>query len=147
MNISSNNLYYYLENYNFSTFVVYSIPVEEYNKLLTLINNQNPTDESISKIIESAIPILYHNKENENILVINKDGKVSSYINEWGKLENIDELEMLPIELNNSEKTEKLFTTETLEDIELSFKKYKKINLATITKQHLQKTKVKKINN
>ena len=124
---------------------MYSIFQEQYNKLLTLINNQDLPD--ISNIIENASPILYHDyKINaKNIMVINKNGNILYYINEWGSLISNDEQELSSVKLSAiDDETELLFTTETLEDIILSFNQPKYINPNDVQGPILKKTLVDK---
>ena len=144
--VVSSNLYEYLNYSTYSKYIVYSISKEQYNKFLTLINNRDLS--SISSIIENSIPILYHDfKTNEkNILVINKNGNVLYYINEWGFLISNDKDEIPPIKLNNIDnKTEYVFTTETLEDIIMSFNQYKHeyLKLSDLNEPTLKKTLLK----
>ena len=139
------NLYEYLNYSTYSKFIVYSISQEQYNKLLTLINNQDLPD--ISNIIENASPILYHDcKTNaKNIMVINKNGNILYYINEWGSLISNDEQELSSVKLSAiDDETELLFTTETLEDIILSFNQPKYINPNDVQGPILKKTLVDK---
>lgn len=138
--VLARSLYEYLNLASYSKFIVYSISAEQYDKLVTLINNQDISD--ISKIIENASPILYHDYEAEekNILVINQNGNVLYYINEWGTLKSNDGQEIPSVELSAiGDETERLFTTETLEDIVLSFNAHKNINPSKIQGPVLQK--------
>lgn len=124
----SSSLYEYLKCSFCSNFIVYSISPEQYDKLVTLINNQDISD--VSKVIENASPILYHDCETKekNIMVINQNRNVLYCINEWGTLESNDEQKIPSVELNTmNDETIHLFTTEILEDIVLSFKKHKYI--------------------
>ena len=135
------NLYEYLNYSTDSSFIVYSISQEQYNKLLTLINNQDLLD--LSKVIENASPILYHDHKtkDENIMVINNNGNILYYINKWGSLISNDKQELPPIALSSIDnETEYSFTTETLEDIILSFNQPKYINLNDMEGPILKKT-------
>ena len=112
---------------------MYSISLEQYNKLLTLINNQGLSD--IANIVYDAKPILYFNPEidDKNIGVINKNGKILYYINECKTLVSNNKQALSFSKLNaKSDEIEYVFTTETLEDIILSFSQSKPINLNDI---------------
>lgn len=116
--VSPRNLYEALD-YS-SGFIVYSISPEQHNRLLTLINNQDLLD--ISSIIENASPILYHESEDKSIMVINKKGNVLYYINEDNSLITLINHNKKTVDLSAiDDKIKCLFTTETLEDIILSF--------------------------
>ena len=135
------SLYEYLKYYSYSKFIVYSISPKQYDKLVTLINNQDISD--ISKVIENASPILYHDCEanEKNIMVINQNGNVIYCINEWETLKSDDEQKVTSIELNAiDDETNYLFTTETLEDIVLSFNEHKYIDPSKIQGPILKKT-------
>lgn len=137
--VLSNSLYEYLKWILYSKFIVYSISLEQHDKLVTLINNQDISN--ISKIIENATPILYHDAE-KDIMVIDQVGNVLYYVDEWENLEKNNEQKIPPIKLNAiDDEIKKIFTTETLEDIVLSFKGYKSINLNEIQGPILKKTK------
>lgn len=125
--VLSMNLYQYLNYSLYSKIIVYSISLEQYDKLITLINSKDISD--ISKIIGNAIPILYHDdKIQKNIMVINQNGDVLYYINEDEILINNDGQKIPSVKLSTiDDETYCLFTTETLEDIVLSFKDYKDI--------------------
>ncbi len=139
--VSLSNLYEYLNYSTYSRFIVYSISQEQYNKLLTLISNQDLPD--VSNVIENASPILYHDHKtnDKNIMIINKKGNILYYINEWGYLISNDKQELPSVELSAIDnETEYLFTTETLEDIILSFNQPKYINLSDVEGPILEKT-------
>lgn len=139
--VSLSNLYEYLKYSTYSRFIVYSISQEQYNKLLRLINNQDLPD--VANVIENASPILYHDHKTngKNIMVINKKGNILYYINEWGSLISNDKQELPSVELSTiDDETEYLFTTETLEDIILSFNQPKYINLSNVEVPILKKT-------
>lgn len=141
INVMSSNLYEYLENFSSSKFIVYSIYPEQYDKLETLINNQDIFN--ISKVIKNASPILYHNHKakEKNIMVIDQNGNVLYYIDEWETLISNDKQKIPSVELNAiDDETRHLFTTETLEDIVLSFKVHRDINLYEIQGSVLKKT-------
>lgn len=139
--VLSSSLYEYLKYSSYSKFIVYSISLEQYDRLVTLINNQDISN--ISKTMENAIPILYHDCEakEKNIMVIDQDGNVLYCINECETLKSNDEQKILSVKLNDiDDETSHLFTTETLEDIVLSFNEYEHINLDEIQGSVLKKT-------
>ena len=141
--VLSSSLYEYLNYSSYSKFIVYSISPEQYDKLVTLINNQDISD--ISKVMENASPILYNDCEakEKNIMVIDQDGNVLYCINKWETLKSNDEQKIPSVELNDiDDETSHLFTTETLKDIVLSFNeyKYKYINPDEIQGPVLKKT-------
>lgn len=137
--ILSSNLYEYLNFSSISDFIVYSVSLEQYEKLVALVSNQDVCD--ISRIIGDVSPILYNESKNKNIMVINEKGNILYYINEWECLIDNTEQKMPSVELKSiSDKTECLFTTETLEDIVLSLKKHKNINLDEIKGPILKKS-------
>ncbi len=139
--VLSSSLYEFLEYSSYSKFIVYSISIEQYDKLVTLINNQDTSD--ISEIMENASPILYYDCEakEKNIMAIDQDGNVLYYINEWETLKSNDEQKIPSVELKEiDDKTSHLFTTETLEDIMLSFNEHKYINPNEIQGSVLKKT-------
>lgn len=136
--VLSSNLYQYLKCYFYSKFIVYSISQEQYDKLTTLADNQDIFD--ASSYIKNVSPILYKGAKDQKILVIDQNGNALYYINEWEHLRNDDEQKKLYIELNDiDEEIECLFTTETLEDILLSFKDYEYINLDKIQSPILER--------
>lgn len=139
--VLSSSLYEYLNYSTYSKFIVYSISLEQYNKLLTLINNQDLSD--ISNVFKNASPILYydHKINDKKIMVINKNGNILYYINKWGTLINNDEQKLPSVELSALDNDiEYSFTTETLEDIIISFNQPKYINLNDIQGPILKKT-------
>lgn len=135
----SSNLYEYLRFSSVSDFIVYSVSLEQYEKLVALVGNQDAYD--ISRVIGDVSPILYNDSKNQNIMVINENGNVLYYINEWEYLINNTDEKMPSVELKSiSDEIECLFTTETIEDIVLSFKKHKNVNLYEIQAPILKKT-------
>lgn len=123
--IYHSNLYEYLNYLTNSRFIVYSISANQYNKLLEFANNQDSLN--ISSIIKNATPILYHDYKinDKNIMIIDKNGNVLYYINEWKTLISNDTQELPDINLSSLDNnTECCFTTETLEDILLSYNQY-----------------------
>lgn len=125
LKIYHGNLYEYLNYITNSRFIVYSLSSNQYNKLLELLNNQDLS--SISTIIKNATPILYYDYKinDENIMVIDKNGNVLYYINDWKTLISNDKQELPAIKLNSLDNNiECCFTTETLEDILLSYNQY-----------------------
>ncbi len=139
--VSSNNLYEYLKLASVLNFIVYSISPEQYDELETLISNQDISD--ISKVMENASPILYHDRKakEKSIKVIDQDGNILYCINEWETLKSNDGQKIPSVELNNiDDETSRLFTTETLEDIVLSFNEHKCINPYEIQGPVLKKT-------
>ena len=74
-------------------------------------------------------------------MVIDENCNVLYYLNEWEGLIEHAEQEMPSVELKStSDNIECLFTTETLKDIVLSFKKHKNINPDEIQGPILKKT-------
>ncbi len=139
MKILSSSLYEYLKCSSYSKFIVYSISPEQYDKLKVLINNQDISD--ILKVIENANPILYHEAKEKNIMVMDQNGNILYCINEKETLENNDEQKIPSIELNAIDsETSHIFTTEKLEDIVLSFKVHRDINLDKIQGPVLKKS-------
>lgn len=139
--VLSSNLYEYLKCSSYSKFIVHSISQEQYDKLEVLINNQDTTD--ISKVIENACPILYHdyNEKENNTMIIDHKGNVLYFINECGNLKINDKEKISSVELNSKDdEIEHLFTTEKLEDIILSFSEHKYINPVEIQGPVLKKT-------
>lgn len=115
--VSFNSIYEYLK-YNYSKSIIYSITLEEYNQLMLLIKNKDISN--ILSVLNSATPILYCDGDmrNKNIMVIDENGNVLHYINEYGSLINDIEQKVFNIDLNNiNDKINKVYTTETLEDI------------------------------
>lgn len=139
MKILSSSLYEYLKCSSYSKFIVYSISPEQYDKLKVLINNQDISD--ILKVIENANPILYHEAKEKNIMVMDQNGNILYCINEKETLKNNDEQKIPSIELNAIDsETSHIFTTEKLEDIVLSFKVHRDINLDKIQGPVLKKS-------
>lgn len=124
------NLYQYLNCCSCLNVAVYSVSLEEYEQLITSIEKNEEIDFSSLK----STLILYHDKKLKNyFFVIDESGKVLYYIDEWGNLnENSNERQ---IEIIGDEM--KLFVTETLEDILLSFDENKPIKEYTLTKKRL----------
>ncbi len=129
MKVLHSNLYEYLNYATCSDFIVYSLPQEQYSELLESINKKDLTNAHCDF---NADPILYydHNANKNNIMVINKDGDILYRINEWGSLIS-NELQHLPsIKLSTlDDEVVRSFTTETLEDIMLSFNRNKYVKL------------------
>ncbi len=141
--VLSSTLYEYLNYSTYSNYIIYSVSKEQYQKLLMLLTNKDTSN--ISSIIKTATPILYHNYQanNKNILLINKNGNVLYYINERGTLISNDNQELPNVLLSAIDnKTEISFTTETLEDIILSFNqdKYQYITPTAISESVLKRT-------
>lgn len=133
------NLYEYLKISSTSDFIVYSVSPEQYEKLVALVNAQDVCD--LSRVIGNVSPILYNDSKNKNIMVIDENCNVLYYLNEWEGLIEHAEQEMPSVELKStSDNIECLFTTETLKDIVLSFKKHKNINPDEIQGPILKKT-------
>ncbi len=139
LEVLSKNLYEYLDFSSYSKFVVYSISPEQYDKLIALSDNQDMCD--IPKVIGNISPLLYNGVKNQNTMVINQNGNILYYINEQGILKNNDKQRIPSVKLNAiDDEIECLFTTETLEDILLSFKDYEYIDLDEIQGPILKKT-------
>lgn len=137
--VLSRNLYEHLKFSSVSDFIVYSVSPEQYEKLIALLGNQDVCD--VSRVIGNVSPILWNESNNKNIMVINQYGNVLYYINEWENLIDNNEQKMPSVELNSiSDEIECLFTTETLEDIVLSFKQHEYINPDEIQGPILKKT-------
>lgn len=137
--VLSRNLYEHLKFSSASDFIVYSVSPEQYEKLIALLGNQDVCD--VSRVIGNVSPILWNESNNKNIMVINQYGNVLYYINEWENLIDNNEQKMPSVELNSiSDEIECLFTTETLEDIVLSFKQHEYINPDEIQGPILKKT-------
>lgn len=138
LNVLNSSLYEYLNCSSYSKYVVYSISLEEYNKVLELVKNHEDPD--IPKTLLNGCPILYHNHEinEKDIMVIDEEGNVIYYINEWETLVNNDVpfVKMSAID----EETQKIYTTETLEDIILSFGKHKSIDQNNFKGEVLKKS-------
>ncbi len=118
--VLSNSLYEYLRCSSYSKFIVCSVTLEQYSNMEAFIHNQDMSD--ISKIFQNASPILYYDyasKENA-IKVIDSTGKVLYDINQWEILKSNQSKSSVDLNVNDDE-TSLLFTTETLEDILLSF--------------------------
>ncbi len=137
--VLSRNLYEHLKFSSVSDFIVYSVSPEQYEKLIALVGNQDVCD--VSRVIGNVNPILWNESNNKNIMVINQYGSVLYYINEWENLIDNNEQKMPSVELKSiSDEIECLFTTETLEDIVLSFKQHEYINPDEIQGPILGKT-------
>ena len=137
--VLSRNLYEHLKFSSVSDFIVYSVSPEQYEKLIALVGNQDVCD--VSRVIGNVSPILWNESNNKNIMVINQYGNVLYYINEWENLIDNKEQKMPSVELKSiSDEIECLFTTETLEDIVLSFKQHEYINPDEIQGPILKKT-------
>lgn len=120
------NLYKYLSHTPYTKRIMLSISLEQYNKLVEQIDKQDMSD--ISEIIKNASPILYHDK-NGKPLVINSNGDVLYVFNAWDVLESNDDQKIPYVDLNTiDDEAEYVYTTETLEDIVLSYSEYKCID-------------------
>lgn len=139
INVLSTNLYEYLKFFSASNFIVYYISKEQYDKLRSLIDNQDICD--ISKTVGKSSPILYNRVNNQNIMVINQNGNVLYYIDEWENLKDNEDETIPSVELHDIDgEMTYLFTTETLDDILLSFKKHENIDFNKIQGPILRKT-------
>lgn len=133
------NLYEYLKFSSISKFIVYSVSPEQYDKLTLLIDKSDVCD--ATKVIENDSPILCNQIKEQNVTVINQNGNVLYHISECGNLKNNDEQKILSVELNSiDDDMECLYTTETLEDILLSFKGHESIDLNKVQGPILKKT-------
>jgi len=127
----SSNLYEYLKFSSYTNFIVYSVSLEQYDKLMALIDNQASCD--VPKVIGNVSPILYNESKNQSIMVIDPNGNVSYCISESEILKSYDEQKISSFEFNTmNDEIDCLFTTETFEDILLSFKDHEYINLDEI---------------
>ncbi len=136
--ISRDNLYQYLEynmQYNLDkTYKVYSLSLEQYQYLLELIAKQNYKD--IIEIEKKAKPLIYHEADAKNVMIMNINGEVLYYLNEKQILENADKECPLPTNSLN----EIVYTTETLKDLILSFEKTENFELKEMQGHVLTKT-------
>lgn len=134
--ILSSSLYEFLKFSSYTKYVVYSLPLEQYSKIVELITNSK--GKGIPRTLLQASPILYHNPEEEKrIMVLSKNGVVTYYIDDREILIDNDEI----IKLDSfDENAKQVYTTETLEDIILSFRKHKCINQSNIEGISLKKS-------
>lgn len=124
------NLYRYLTHTPYTKRIIFSISLEQYDRLVEQIDKQDTPD--ISEIIKNASPILYLKKD-EKTLVINANGDVLYVFNKWDVLESNDDKKIPSVDLNDiDDETEYVYTTETLEDIVLSFSEHKCIDPSEI---------------
>ncbi len=134
--ILSSSLYEFLKFSSYTKYVVYSLPLEQYRKIVELMTNSK--GKGVPRTLLQASPILYHNPEEEKrIMVLSKNGVVTYYIDDREVLIDNDEFVKLD---SFDEDAKQVYTTETFEDIILSFQKHKHIDQNKIKGVSLKKS-------
>lgn len=133
--ILSCSIYEILSLFNKDKFVVYSVSSEQYN-VLTELNN---IDDS-KYIADKARGILIHQEENDYIKLLTENEEGVYYIKDnilyYDHQTNKDRKKDLE---NLDEDTIIFYTTETIEDIINSYKKYPEIDLTETDKKTLKR--------
>ena len=123
------SIYNILNFFNYNKYVVYSISQEEYENLINLVNEGM---DNINDLVRDAKCIMYHNKNDDFIrLAINEEN--GYYYIQNDKISYDIKLDrVINDDFNIDSDTFIFYTTETMEDILSSYKKYSDINLMQI---------------
>lgn len=138
--ILSSNIYEILNLFDKDKFVVYSISQEQYNQLATLIDEEK-VDE-IKSIIGPEQGLIIHKTKDDFIKLAIEEGCGAYYIQNNGVNYDIslDKVNIQSFE-NIDEDTLIFYTTETIKDLLISYKKHSDIDLNEVQGPVLKKIK------
>ena len=138
--VLSCSIYEILNLFDRDKFVAYSIPKEQYTNIIKLINEEKIED--IKSIIGSHQGLLLHKEKDDFIKLAIEEGCGAYYIqnNRINYDVNLDKVNLKSFE-NLDKDTIIFYTTETIEDLLKSFKKYSEIDLREVQGQVLKKVK------
>jgi hypothetical protein len=139
--ILSCNLYEAIQLFDDTKFVVYTVTQKQYDNLVKFISEKEV--ENIESIIGHAEGLLVHEAKDSVIRIVNPNIDGVYYINEYELLNYSDKLNK--VTQNDFENVDQdtyiLYTTETVEDIMNSYKKYADIDLSKVQGPLLKKTR------
>ena len=141
MKVLSCSIYEVLQLFDNKKFVVYNVSLEQYNNLIKLIGEGKNDD--IKSATKQAKGLLIHKEKDGVIKLAVEEERTGAYylknncINYDDKLEKVtkDDFE------NIDEDTLVFYTTETVEDLMNSYKKYPEINLRELGESSIKKVK------
>ena len=138
--VLSANIYEILNLFDRDKYVVYSVSPEQYTSLIKLISEEKIED--IKSLIGAHQGLLLHKKKDDFISLAIEEGCGAYYIqnNRINYDVNIDRVNLKSFE-NLDEDTIIFYTTETIDDMLNSYKKYLEIDLREVQGPVLKKAK------
>ena len=139
--VLSANIYEILNLFDRDKFVVYSVWPEQYASLIKLISEEKIED--IKSLIGAHQGLLLHKQKDDYIKLAIEEGCGAYYLkdNRINHDVNLDKVNIKSFE-NLDDDTIIFYTTETIDDILNSYKKYSEINLTEVQGPVLKKTKL-----
>jgi len=139
--VLSANIYEILNLFDREKFVVYSVSPEQYASLIKLISEEKIED--IKSFIGAHQGLLLHKQKDDFISLAIEEGCGAYYLkdNRINHDVNLDKVNIKSFE-NLDDDTIIFYTTETIDDILNSYKKYSEINLTEVQGPVLKKTKL-----
>ena len=136
--VLSCNIYEILNLFDKEKFVVYSVSLEQYSSLIKLISEEKI--ETIKSLIGAHQGLLLHKKKDDFICLAIEEGCGAYYIqnNRINYDVNLDRVNLKSFE-NLDEDTIIFYTTETIDDLLRSYKKYSEIDLNEVKGPVLKK--------
>lgn len=138
--VLSCNIYDILQIFDNDKFVVYSVSLEQYNDLIKFISEEKKED--IKSIVSNAQDLLIHRAKNDVIkLAVEVD--IGAYYFKNNSIDYDDKLEKVTKDdfENVDEDTLIFYTTETIQDLMNSYKKYSEIDLKSYEEFEVKKRK------
>ena len=141
--VLSANIYEILNLFDSEKFVVYSVSQEQYDSLVKLINKEKIED--IKSLIGPHQGLLLHKEKDDCIKLAIEEGCGAYYLkdNRINHDINLDKVNIKSFE-NLDGDTIIFYTTETIDDLLKSYKKYSEIDLNEVKGPVLKKTREKK---
>lgn len=139
--VLSANIYEILNLFDRDKFVVYSVSPEQYTSLIKLISEEKIED--IKSLIGAHQGLLLHKQKDDYIKLAIEEGCGAYYLND-NRINhdvNLDKVNIKSFE-NLDDDIIIFYTTETIDDILNSYKKYSEINLTEVQGPVLKKTKL-----
>ena len=138
--VLSANIYEILNLFDRDKFVVYSVSPEQYSSLIQLINEGKIDD--IKSLIGAHQGLLLHKEKDDFIKLAIEEGCGAYYIqnNRINYDVNLDKVNLKSFE-NLDKDTIIFYTTETIDDMLNSYKKYSEIDLREVQGHVLKKIK------
>lgn len=139
--VLSSNLYEALPFFTNDKFVVYNITQEQYNTLVKLINENNI--DNITSLVGSQQGLILHEEKDGLIKIAINNGEDGVYYVQNNQIKYDYKLDKVTQESFNKidEDTLKFYTTETIDDLLYSYKRYPEIDLADVQTPVLKKVK------
>ena len=138
--VLSCSIYDILQLFDNEKFVVYSISLEQYNNLIKLVDEGKKED--IKSATKHAIGLLTH-KEKDGVIKFAKEDGTGAYYLKKNSISYDDKLEKVTKNdfENLDEDTLIFYTTETIDDLMNSYKKYSEIDLRELGESSIKKVK------